>query len=119
MQLEQLSARALAAAIHSKKISSLEATTAAIARLEAAHALTNCTLSLEAEEVLAAAKACDQALGAGEPVGPLAGVPLAHMDMFDRKGRIASWGARIRAPATASQCATVLARSWAAGGVAM
>src|SRR5262245_4281530 len=117
MQLEQLSARALAAAIHTKGISSLEATTAAIARLEAAHALSNCTLSLEAEEAMAAAKACDQALGAGEAAGPLAGVPLAHKDMFDRKGRIASWGARIRAPAPATQDATVIARYRAAGAL--
>ena len=34
---------------------------------------------------------------AGKKLGPLHGVPLAHKDMFDRKGKIASWGARIRA----------------------
>jgi len=117
MQLEQLSARALAAAIHAKKISSLEATEAAIKRLEAAHALTHCTLSLEADAALAAAKACDAGIAAGENAGPLAGVPLAHKDMFDRKGKIASWGARIRAPAPATQDATVIARYKAAGAL--
>jgi aspartyl-tRNA(Asn)/glutamyl-tRNA(Gln) amidotransferase subunit A len=116
-ELEQLSARALAAAIRGKKISSLEATRAAIERLAAAHELTNCTLSLEAEEALAAAKACDAAIAAGKPAGPLAGVPLAHKDMFDRKGKIASWGARIRAEAPATQDATVIARYQAAGAL--
>jgi aspartyl-tRNA(Asn)/glutamyl-tRNA(Gln) amidotransferase subunit A len=117
MQLDHPSARALAAAIRAKKISSVEATRAALARLEAAHALTNCTLSLEADEALSAATACDRAIAAGEPAGALAGVPLAHKDMFDRKGKIASWGARIRAPAPATQDATVIARYKAAGAL--
>ena len=117
MELEHLSARALAAAIRGKTVSSLEATRAAIGRLAAAHELTNCTLSLDAEEALAAAKACDAAIAAGKPAGALAGVPLAHKDMFDRKGKIASWGARIRAEAPATQDATVIARYKAAGAL--
>jgi aspartyl-tRNA(Asn)/glutamyl-tRNA(Gln) amidotransferase subunit A len=117
MELEHLSARALAAAIRGKTVSSLEATRAAIGRLAAAHELTNCTLSLDAEEALAAAKACDAAIAAGKPAGALAGVPLAHKDMFDRAGKIASWGARIRAEAPATQDATVIARYKAAGAL--
>jgi aspartyl-tRNA(Asn)/glutamyl-tRNA(Gln) amidotransferase subunit A len=117
MELEHLSARALAAAIRGKTVSSLEATRAAIGRLAAAHELTNCTLSLDAEEALAAAKACDAAIAAGKPAGALAGVPLAHKDMFDRTGKIASWGARIRAEAPATQDATVIARYKAAGAL--
>jgi aspartyl-tRNA(Asn)/glutamyl-tRNA(Gln) amidotransferase subunit A len=117
MELEQLSARALAQAIRGKKVSSLEATRAALARLAAAHERTNCTLSLEAEEALAAAVACDAAIAAGKPIGPLAGVPLAHKDMFDRTGKIASWGARIRAEKPATQDATVIARYKAAGAL--
>ncbi len=117
MELEHLSARALAAAIRGKTVSSLEATRAAIGRLAAAHELTNCTLSLDAEEALAAAKACDATIAAGKPAGALAGVPLAHKDMFDRAGKIASWGARIRAEAPATQDATVIARYKAAGAL--
>jgi len=37
--------------------------------------------------------------------------------MFDRKGKIASWGARIRAEAPATQDATVIARYKAAGAL--
>src|SRR5215813_11316180 len=117
MELEQLSARALAQAIRAKQISSAAATEAAIGRLKAAHELTNCVLSLEADTALAAAKAADAALGAGRPLGPLAGVPLAHKDMFDRCGKIASWGARIRADGAATEDATVIARLRAAGGL--
>jgi aspartyl-tRNA(Asn)/glutamyl-tRNA(Gln) amidotransferase subunit A len=117
MDLEQLSARALAEAIRSKKVSSVEATRAALGRLAAAHELTNCTLSLDAEEALTVAAACDAAIAAGKPAGALAGVPLAHKDMFDRKGKIASWGARIRADQPATQDATVIERYRAAGAV--
>src|SRR5262245_66297819 len=114
---DRLSARALAAAIRQRQISSLEATEAAIAALGRAHEVTNCVLSLEAEEALVAAKACDAAVTAGTAVGPLAGVPLAHKDMFDRRGKVASWGARIRASSPAAEDATAIARCKAAGAL--
>ena len=115
--LSALSARALAKAIRDKKVSSVEATKFAIAGLEACHTLTNCTIALEAEEALAAAKAADAAIAAGTARGALAGVPLAHKDMFDRKGKISSWGARIRAEQPAVEDATVIARFKAAGAL--
>jgi aspartyl-tRNA(Asn)/glutamyl-tRNA(Gln) amidotransferase subunit A len=107
--LAGLSARALAAAIGGKRVSSLEATKEAVRRLAACHELTNCIVSLEAADALDAARAADVAIAAGDPVGPLAGVPLAHKDMFDRKGKIASWGASIRADRPAERDATAIA----------
>jgi aspartyl-tRNA(Asn)/glutamyl-tRNA(Gln) amidotransferase subunit A len=115
--LDKLSARALAKAIRDRKVSSLEATTAAIARLRAAHELTNCLIALEEEEALSSAKAADAAIAKGTPAGALAGVPLAHKDMFDRKGRIASWGAKLRADKPAAEDATVIARFKGAGAL--
>src|SRR5947207_11303695 len=91
--LAALSARGLAKAIRDKQVSSVEATKAAIDRLQACHELTNCIVALEKDE--AAAKAADAAIAKGSAKGPLSGVPLAHKDMFDRKGKIASWGAKI------------------------
>jgi aspartyl-tRNA(Asn)/glutamyl-tRNA(Gln) amidotransferase subunit A len=115
--LAELSARGLAKAIRDKKVSSVEATQTAIAKLKACHELTNCIITLEADEALAAAKAADAAIAAGTAKGPLAGVPLAHKDMFDRKGKISSWGARIRAEQPAAEDATVIARFKAAGAL--
>ena len=51
------------------------------------------------------------------PTGPLAGVPLAHKDMFDREGKIASWGAKIRADKPAAADATAIARFKASGAL--
>ena len=115
--LAALSARGLAKAIRDKKVSSVEATKTTIEQLKACHELTNCIITLEADEALGAAKAADAAIAAGTAKAPLAGVPLAHKDMFDRKGRIASWGARIRADQPASEDATVIARFKAAGAL--
>jgi aspartyl-tRNA(Asn)/glutamyl-tRNA(Gln) amidotransferase subunit A len=115
--LAQLSARATAQAIRDKTLSSVEATTAAIERLRAAHELTHCIITLEADEALAAAKAADAAIAKGSPKGALAGVPLAHKDMFDRKGRIASWGAKLRDDKPAAEDATAIARFGQAGAL--
>ena len=111
--LSSLSARALAKAIHDRQVSSLEATQAAIDRLRACHEITHCLIALEADDALATAKAAD----AGKTSGPLAGVPLAHKDMFDRKGKIASWGAKIRPDKPAVEDATVIARFKSAGAL--
>jgi aspartyl-tRNA(Asn)/glutamyl-tRNA(Gln) amidotransferase subunit A len=115
--LATLSARALAKAIRDREVSSLEATKAAIGRLAACHELTHCITSLEAADALDAARAADARLATGSPGGALAGVPLAHKDMFDRKGKIASWGANIRADAPAEQDATAIAAFNGAGAL--
>jgi aspartyl-tRNA(Asn)/glutamyl-tRNA(Gln) amidotransferase subunit A len=115
--LAQLSARATAKAIRDKKLSSVEATKAAIERLRAAHELTHCIIALEEDEALAGAKAVDAAITKGTAKGTLAGVPLAHKDMFDRKGKIASWGAKLRDDKPAARDATVIARFKDAGAL--
>lgn len=110
------SARALAAAIRARKITSLEAARDVRKRLDAAHTATNCLIAHD-DDVDARAEAADRAIAAGRDLGPFAGVPLAHKDMFDRTGRIASWGARIRADKPSTEDATILARLAVAGTV--
>jgi aspartyl-tRNA(Asn)/glutamyl-tRNA(Gln) amidotransferase subunit A len=118
-ELAALSARAMAGAIRDGKVSSLEATQAAVQRLAACHELTHCIVSLEAADALDAARAADAALASGGAAGPLAGVPLAHKDMLDRAGKIASWGADIRADKPAETDATVIAALKRAGALQM
>ena len=115
--LASLSARALAKAIRGKKVSSVEATKAAIDRLRACHELTHCIVALEKDEALAAAKAADAAIAKGNAKGPLAGVPLAHKDMFDRKGKIASWGAKIHPDKPAAEDSAAISRFKSAGAL--
>ena len=114
---DKLSARAIAAAISAGKFSSAEATAEATRRLADAHTLTHCTITAETDEAITAAKAIDAARAKGQKLGALAGVPLAHKDMFDRVGKIASWGARIRADKPATSNSTVIERLNTAGAI--
>ena len=96
LDLKSMAGVDVARAIRDKHISSAEATAEAIKRLKPVHELTNAVIAFEDEDGLAMARAVDAAIAKGQNLGPLAGVPLAHKDMFDRAGKIASWGARIR-----------------------
>ena len=118
MNLARMSAVGLARAIRARKISSEEATKAALERLRAANDEFGIAFSIEDAEALKAARAIDAGLDAkSAKPGPLAGVPLAHKDMFDRVGKIASWGAKIRAEKPAKTDATVIARLKATGAL--
>ncbi|MFY0610194.1 MAG: amidase [Hyphomicrobiaceae bacterium] len=115
MALHNLAAVDLAAKIKAGDVSSREATEAALVRLRAAHQKCNSVVAFEDDEALAAADVADQALAAGKSLGPLHGVPLAHKDMFDRAGKIASWGGNIQAGEPASRDGTLIERFKAAG----
>ncbi|WP_298086970.1 Asp-tRNA(Asn)/Glu-tRNA(Gln) amidotransferase subunit GatA [uncultured Corynebacterium sp.] len=78
-----LTAAELAAKIHARELTSVEVTQAFLDRIAAVDEGINAFLHVGAEEALAAAKAVDESLDAGEaPASPLAGVPLALKDVF-------------------------------------
>lgn len=101
-------------AIASRKISALELTEASLAASRAWQATTNAFIDLRADEALEAARAADAATG---PRGKLHGVPLAHKDMYYRKGRISTCGSVIRKDFVAPSTSTALARIDAAGAL--
>jgi aspartyl-tRNA(Asn)/glutamyl-tRNA(Gln) amidotransferase subunit A len=107
----------LAAAIRCRQVSSREATVAALARAEAVQPMLNAFIAIDEAGALAAADAADAVLARGEPVGPLHGVPLAHKDMFFRKGRVSGCGSAILADVPADRTASVLERLDAAGAL--
>jgi aspartyl-tRNA(Asn)/glutamyl-tRNA(Gln) amidotransferase subunit A len=78
----------------------------------AAHVFT----ALLAEDVLAAARAADEAQAAGRPLPPLAGLPVSVKDLYDIAGRTTLAGSVLRRdePA-AAQDALAVARLRAAG----
>jgi aspartyl-tRNA(Asn)/glutamyl-tRNA(Gln) amidotransferase subunit A len=105
----------LAGAIRGRRLSSREATEAALARAKAIQPRLNAFIAIDEAGALAAADAADAALARGQPVGPLHGVPLAHKDMFFRKGRVSGCGSAILAEVPADRTASVLERLDAAG----
>ena len=118
-EITRLTLTEVAAAIRTRKLSSLEATQACIAQAERVQPRINCFISLEAEEALKAAKRADRALKRGTKVGLLHGVPLAHKDMYYRAGEISTGGSKILRDYRPSVTATVVERLYGAGAVCL
>ena len=71
------------------------------------------------ERALEQARAIDSARSAGDPLGPLAGVPLAVKDIFCVRGTPSTAGSRILANFVAPYSATAVERLEAAGAVTL
>src|SRR5207253_10355365 len=104
-----MGAAQLALAIRQKRVSSREVVTEHLARIEAVNRRLNAITRLLGEEALAAADSADKKVAAGEPTGPLHGVPFTVKENIDvaaggqlARGRRDSDGpdqpARLRAP---------------------
>ncbi len=107
----------LADAIAARKITSVQATEACLARIETWQPRTNAFLRVDREGALRRARAMDVELSAGKRRGPLHGVPMAHKDLLYRKGELSTAGSAIRRDWRAPFTATVLDRLDAAGVV--
>lgn len=108
-----------AALIRSGATTSVELAKAAIARAKAAQPRINAFIAIEEEAALVAAEASDRWKAEGKPLGALHGVPLAHKDMYDRKGMVTGCGSKIRADHVASSTSTVMQRLEAAGAISI
>src|SRR5215212_12238429 len=84
--LWRLSAAEIAALIGSKEISAKEATSAALARLEAVNPAINAVVDHRPEDVLAQAEAVDVAIARKQQPGPLTGVPVTVKVNIDQAG---------------------------------
>ncbi len=76
----------LAQAIRSRQLSSKEAVTACLARLDVINPRVNAVVETLADEALRFADEADRELGRGGPVGPLHGVPVTTKINTDQKG---------------------------------
>jgi len=91
--------------------------TVALDRLAERGPAFNAIVAVDREGALAAAREVDRARARGDKLPPLAGVPLAHKDLFYRKGRPCAGGSLIRRDFVADTTATVLERLDAAGAL--
>jgi amidase len=104
----RLSATDLAALIKSKKVSAKEAATAALARLDAVNPKLNAVIDHRPADVLAQASNVDAALGRGEDVGPLAGVPVTVKVNIDQEGFATTNGLKLQRDAIANSNSPVI-----------
>ncbi len=115
--ITKLSAVEMAASMAAGDLSSRELTEAHLARISQVDDEVHAFLHVDREAALTAAEAVDRLRSAGEPLGPLAGVPIAVKDVVATKGVPTTCGSRILAGWVPVYDATVAARLKDAGTV--
>jgi aspartyl-tRNA(Asn)/glutamyl-tRNA(Gln) amidotransferase subunit A len=85
----------LAAAVAAGEASAVEITTAHLDRIAAVDGKVRAFLHVAADDALAQAREVDRRRAAGEPAGPLAGVPVAVKDLFATVGMPTTCGSKI------------------------
>src|SRR5579862_5742139 len=100
-----------------KQFSAEELARQALALAEAENPKTNAYLTLAPERALAAARAVDDKLAAGQDPGALAGVPIAIKDVILTRGLRTTCGSRLLASYIPPYDATAVLRIEQAGGV--
>src|SRR5467141_3309888 len=110
------SLRELATALAQKKISSVELTRLFLNRIEKLNPALNAFITVDAEKSLAQARAADERIAKGG-AQPLAGIPVAHKDIFVAKGWLTTCGSKILSNFTGPYDAHVIERFSDAGAV--
>ena len=111
------SAEQLAVAIKSKEVSSLELTNMYIDRVEKYDSKINAVVVHDFERGREAAQAADAALGRGEDLGPLHGVPMTIKEAYNIEGLPTTWGVEELKNNIAPDDAESVSRLKAAGAV--
>lgn len=113
-----LPARALAALIRRRELSSREVVQAFLERIDALNPRFNAIVSLvEPGKALAAADAADAAVARGDTLGPLHGLPLAIKDTVPVRGLRSTFGSPLFARNVPREDALIAARQRAAGAI--
>src|SRR3981189_3698158 len=115
---DRLSASEIALGVTGRKISALNVTEAALARIAKHDPVLNSFTDVTADRARARARAIDVAIAAGQNAGPLAGVPFAVKNLFDVQGLPTRAGSKINRDLKPSpRDATLIERMEAAGAV--
>jgi aspartyl-tRNA(Asn)/glutamyl-tRNA(Gln) amidotransferase subunit A len=117
-EIPAMGVAALGRALAAKALSSAEVVAALLERIEAQRGL-GAFLHVDAERALDAARVIDARRAQGDALGPLAGVPIAHKDIFVTRGQPSTAGSKMLAGYASPFDATVVQRLAAAGAVSL
>ncbi len=117
--LTQLSAIELATRIARGEVSAVEAVESHIARIEQVNPALNAVVVTRYDEARAEARAADERQAAGEPLGPLHGVPVTVKESLDLTGTPSTFGLPSRREALATEDDVYVARIRAAGAIVL
>ena len=115
--LHQLSVAELARQLRDKKVSAVETAQHFLGRIRA-HETLGAFVDLNEDATLAQARAADAALASGS-AAPLAGVPIAHKDIFVTRDFVSTAGSKMLAGYRSPFDATVVSRLAQAGAVTL
>jgi len=116
VSLHALTVAELAAGLAARRFSSLELTLHFLGRIERLGPALNAFVTVTADRALEDARRADERIARGEG-GPLAGVPIAHKDIFCTDGILTTCSSRMLSNFVAPYDATVVERWKAAGTV--
>jgi amidase len=107
----------LAALVRRREVSARELLEAHLDRIERLNPSLNAVVTLDVDGAQAAADAADRALAAGDDVGPLHGLPVAHKDTHATGGMRTTWGSPLHADTVPVRDELVVARLRGAGAI--
>ncbi len=116
-ELNWLPATELAAMVRARKLSPVEIVDAVLAQVDACESGINAVCLSLADQALAAARAAERAVMAGEATGPLHGVTVTIKDLVPMRGLRTGAGSLIHAGTIATEDAPVVTRLVAAGAI--
>jgi amidase len=114
-----LPATELAALLRRRELSAREVVQAHLDQIERVNPQVNAVVTLVAERALDEARAADERLAAGEPVGPLHGLPMAIKDTHETAGIRTTHGSPILADHVPERDELVVERVRAAGAIVL
>ena len=114
--LHEIGVAALGRALAAREVSSAELVEHLLTRIQAQSGL-GAFLHVAADAARTHSRAIDARRAAGESLGPLAGVPIAHKDIFVTQGMPSTAGSKMLAGYASPFDATVVSRLAAAGAV--
>ncbi|WP_233868100.1 amidase [Paraburkholderia adhaesiva] len=115
--LHYLEASEIACLIRTRELSSVEVVTAMLERIAQLDGTLNSYALVTADDALAEAREADRKLAAGEPTGPLHGVPVGIKDLFWVAGHPTTAGTTIHRNFVPTEDASVVTRLREAGAV--
>jgi len=107
----------LAAMLRAREVSARELLDAHLERIDRLNPAVNAIVTLDTDGARTAADAADAALAAGEDVGPLHGLPVAHKDTHATGGMRTTWGSPLHADTVPLRDELIVARYAEAGAV--
>lgn len=112
-----LPAAELAVMIRTRAVSPVEVVFETLARIEASRPALNAFITIAADAAMDAARAAENAVMRGDPLGPLHGVPVAVKDLVPTAGIRTTWGSLIFKDHVPAEDAVAVARLKRAGAI--